>query len=76
MASPGTTFDPNTARLLATNRHNGALSSGQAYTVTLNVSLPQAIYGNYYLFLKTDFRTTRSMRAAARTTTWVGQATR
>ncbi|MBN1661871.1 MAG: PKD domain-containing protein [Anaerolineae bacterium] len=49
-----TTLDVDDAYLLRTVYHSGDLGSGQAYTLTIPVTLPQAIYGAWYLFVATD----------------------
>ncbi len=39
---------------LGTHRHAGALQSDSSYAASLDIALPQAIYGTYYLFVYTD----------------------
>ncbi|GAB4152235.1 MAG: hypothetical protein Fur0021_16770 [Candidatus Promineifilaceae bacterium] len=39
---------------LGTFSHSGALAAGESYTRSVTVNVPQAIYGDYYLFVTTD----------------------
>jgi len=41
-------------RVLTTNVHNGALASGQRYMSSVDVTIPNAIHGDYYMIVSTD----------------------
>lgn len=50
---PSGTSD-NNAKLLATVKNVKALESGESYDNTVDITLPERIYGNYYLVVATD----------------------
>ena len=41
-------------RILRTKVHNGGLASGQRYVSTIDVTIPNAVYGDYYIIVSTD----------------------
>ena len=41
-------------RILRTSVHNGGLASGQHYVSTIDVTIPNAVYGDYYVIVSTD----------------------
>ena len=41
-------------RVLTTTVHNGALASGQRYMSSVDVTIPNAVHGDYYIIVSTD----------------------
>ena len=52
--SPNTTLNPSTDYLLATRVRSGALAAGSSYQRNIDVTLPNGIEGEYYLFFRND----------------------
>jgi hypothetical protein len=52
--SPDSIFRDSSARAIGAFEHTGALLADSGYSLTKTVKLPNATYGKYYLFVKTD----------------------
>jgi len=50
-----TTFDPANCYYLGNVYHNGQLLVNSTYNAAKTVSIPNAIFGTYYIFVKTDY---------------------
>lgn len=52
--SSNATFNKNNAARIGSSSHSGMLKSGEEYTDTVNVTLPEGVSGNYLVFAFTD----------------------
>lgn len=49
-------LNPNGATILADVRHRGIIDAGNTYTGTTEITLPQGIDGDFYIFVHSDIR--------------------
>jgi len=49
-----TTFDPANCYYMGVVYHNGQLTSNSTYSTGKTINIPNAIFGTYYIFVKTD----------------------
>lgn len=53
-----TSFNPSNCYYLGNYHHLGLLMADSTYSMTRSINLPNAIYGNYYIYVNTDYTNT------------------